>query len=1316
MSRRSNDKDREFDGEQSNDLFSQFSDDPLFLKQIADSGPAITYVLDLERCDFIYININANDMSGHDKSYFFMQGKNIFRELIHPWDYERAMQYVYLLSKEDRNIEVLEARLKIKDDSYRWFRFNDHIFKRDQAGRPLRSIGVAHDIHETKLATQESQKLNNWFNSVLENSPNGITALKAIRDKRGAITDLEYIFANKIAVASIKKGELEGTIFCKDLPSLKQSNLFEHYVHVIETGIPWAGEVLFKDEDLDVDSWLLVSVSKLDDGCIASFFDVTERKKIEQHIVRQEQQYHSLVENTPDVISRWNKELKLIYANGAAEIKTGVPRESLYGKTSSEMGQPDELAFPWMEKLRSVFETNQPTTAYQLFPTPDGFHHFFARMVPERNQAGEVETVLAIARDITELKKAEEELIALKDELARRATDKYQSLFNSIDEGFCVIEKIEGDGPLDFRFIEVNPAFGIHIGVSDITGRTIREAFPQESGEWYAIYNSIVETGKDVRFERAMDSQEKVLELYAFRINDETSRRVAIVFRDITGRKKAEQEALRYRDLLAQRATDKYLSIFNAIDEGFHLVEVIFDQDDRNKVVDLAILEENPSAERIFGESFAGKTIRQTHPEYDPSRMQVWGEVVRTGQRMRLTRYSDIWKKWFDFHLTKVGDENSNRVASIFQDITERKRAEEELRRSEERLAADLADTKSLQSLSSQLIQEGNIQAVYEQLLNAATTIMHAEMATIQLLSPGKNELLLLTFKGFDPEVIKMWSVVKRGGESTCGTALEKSKRIIIRDIETSEFITTEENRAAHRLAHIRSAQSTLLITRGGEVIGMISTHWNSVHEPSERELNLLDVLARQAADLLERKQREEKYLMQLQDEVHERTVELKTSRDLLQNIAETIPDMISVQEYPSRKVIYFNREPYSISGLSADELSKMSVDERYALVHPDDISGLRQHIDSITFLSNEDIATFEYRVKNEQKGWIWLRTRSKVFGRDNEGKVKSFVNTVQNITAQREAEEQLNQNTELLRSIIDSSLTIIRVMEAIRDAHNEIIDFRYILANKKALSNYDVADRRGKLFSEVHPELMNSEMFRHFKTVVETGNRANFEICYGGNRSCVWFNVIAVKLRDGVVFSLEDITQRKRRELNTVFLSQIQDDLANLPGEDQILQTVGSKIGHFMAVSTAVLVDVDEDLDEVRPHDLWRIEGMPKLPLVLRLSDFGGEDQQALLRAGQTVVIHDTEAGSPVYAAAHRPIGVRASVNVPFHRDGKWKYLISVTDSKPRNWRDDEVEVFKELAHRISLRIDRARAEEALRHSEEQYRTRYEQRMSGFN
>src|SRR5438876_10961531 len=109
---------------ESNDLFQQFTDDPLFLKQITDTGPAITYVLDLERNDFIYINISANDLSGHDKSYFFMQGRNIFKEIVHANDYKKTMQYIDSLSHHDyRPASPLEVRLKIRDNFYRWFRF-----------------------------------------------------------------------------------------------------------------------------------------------------------------------------------------------------------------------------------------------------------------------------------------------------------------------------------------------------------------------------------------------------------------------------------------------------------------------------------------------------------------------------------------------------------------------------------------------------------------------------------------------------------------------------------------------------------------------------------------------------------------------------------------------------------------------------------------------------------------------------------------------------------------------------------------------------------------------------------------------------------------------------------------------------------------------------------------------------------------------------------------------------------------------------------------------------------------------------------------
>ncbi len=153
-----------------------------------------------------------------------------------------------------------------------------------------------------------------------------------------------------------------------------------------------------------------------------------------------------------------------------------------------------------------------------------------------------------------------------------------------------------------------------------------------------------------------------------------------------------------------------------------------------------------------------------------------------------------------------------------------------------------------------------------------------------------------------------------------------------------------------------------------------------------------------------------------IEQEVYQRTIELKESKELLQSIADAIPDMISVQEYPSRKVIYFNREPYSISGLNADELSKKSLEDRHKLVHPEDIASLQKYADSFGNLSNDDIATIEYRVLNNLNEWIWLSARGKVFERDEKGNVIKIVAVVQNINAQKKGEEEIAKHHNILK------------------------------------------------------------------------------------------------------------------------------------------------------------------------------------------------------------------------------------------------------------------------------------------------------------
>lgn len=132
----------------------------------------------------------------------------------------------------------------------------------------------------------------------------------------------------------------------------------------------------------------------------------------------------------------------------------------------------------------------------------------------------------------------------------------------------------------------------------------------------------------------------------------------------------------------------------------------------------------------------------------------------------------------------------------------------------------------------------------------------------------------------------------------------------------------------------------------------------------------------------------------------------LKESRDLLQHITEFIPDIITVQEYPSGRIIYYNRRPFKHSAQEPDTILSMPVDDREMTVYPEYLVGLQQYMASFATLGDNKVNTYEYKVRTEILDPVWIRSRGKVFERDANGNVKRILNILQNITEQRESEK----------------------------------------------------------------------------------------------------------------------------------------------------------------------------------------------------------------------------------------------------------------------------------------------------------------------
>lgn len=143
-------------------------------------------------------------------------------------------------------------------------------------------------------------------------------------------------------------------------------------------------------------------------GAVEVCKDITERMRADAEIRHLEREFHSLADNLPDSVSRFDGELRHVYVNPAVEKFTGLSRDCLLEKTHVELDIPDREAEIWTHVLRRVFSTGEPEMfEFESVTRDASIKYYHTRAVPECDASGTIESVLTITRDISTLKSAE---------------------------------------------------------------------------------------------------------------------------------------------------------------------------------------------------------------------------------------------------------------------------------------------------------------------------------------------------------------------------------------------------------------------------------------------------------------------------------------------------------------------------------------------------------------------------------------------------------------------------------------------------------------------------------------------------------------------------------------------------------------------------------------------------------------------------------------------------------------------------------------------------------------------------------------------
>ena len=174
-------------------------------------------------------------------------------------------------------------------------------------------------------------------------------------------------------------------------------------------------------------------------------------------------------------------------------------------------------------------------------------------------------------------------------------------------------------------------------------------------------------------------------------------------------------------------------------------------------------------------------------------------------------------------------------------------------------------------------------------------------------------------------------------------------------------------------------------------------------------------------------------------------------------------------------------------------------------------------------------------------------------------------------------------------------------------------------------------------------------------------------------------------------------------------FLAEVSHDLVTWTSMDEMTRTVGAKLGAYLNLSLCAFVDIDEAAEREEIFHDWHRSDLPGPVGTYRLADFVEAEFIRVARAGETIVVRDTANDIRTSPEKFELLKIASFICVPLIPDRQWRFAMCLYQSAPYDWQQDEIALVQELTARIWTRLERLRAEEALRESEKRYRRLFE-------